>query len=157
MTSTEPEASTSTTSSTTQPPTPPPPPKPTPVGAIVGGIIGGLAVIALLVMGIFFYRRRKPANGPPAEQVNLTMAQPPNQAIPVSPPVYNAQTSYTAWPPTSPEPSSGMYNSPGDHYQTPPSTSPYSEGYRSIPIGQEPKEVPATNPVGMSDNRAELS
>ncbi|KAK0626174.1 hypothetical protein B0T14DRAFT_492553 [Immersiella caudata] len=30
----------------------------TPVGAIVGGVVGGIAVIALVILGIFFLRRR---------------------------------------------------------------------------------------------------
>jgi len=31
-----------------------------PIGAIVGGVVGGLAVLALLILGIVFMRRRKP-------------------------------------------------------------------------------------------------
>ncbi|WAO94403.1 Hypothetical protein NCS54_01198500 [Fusarium falciforme] len=152
------DTETSTTTTTIPPPPPPPsPPKSTPVGAIVGGVVGGLAVIALLVIGIFFYRRKKHTDGPEVEQTNLPTAQPPNQPGLASQPVYNAQTSHTAWSPTSPDPNLPMYNPAGGQYQITPSTSPRSEGFRSIPGGQEPKEVPATSPVGMGDNRAELT
>ncbi|KAG6992505.1 hypothetical protein FOFC_00085 [Fusarium oxysporum] len=156
ITSTETSSITTIIPPSTSPPSPSPSPSP-PVGAIVGGVVGGLAVIALLVIGIFFYRRKKPTNGPAVEQVNISNPQPPNQAGLASPPVYNDQTSNTAWLPTSPNPNSPTYNPAGVQYQISTSVSPHSEGFRSIPVGQEPKEVPATNPVGMGDNRAELN
>ncbi|KAK0611893.1 hypothetical protein B0T14DRAFT_500898 [Immersiella caudata] len=69
---TSPETTPSPTSTPPSPPgppttpTPPPPPTPspgssTPVGAIVGGVVGGLAVIGLLILGLFYINRRSKA------------------------------------------------------------------------------------------------
>ncbi|KAG8358419.1 hypothetical protein FVEN_g3816 [Fusarium venenatum] len=145
------------TTTTTIPPTSPTSHS-TPVGAIVGGVVGGLAIIALLILGIFFYRRKKPTpNVPPVEQIISPTTQPPYSPSFASPPVYNAQTSNPAWLSTSPSPSSPTYNPAGVHYQNMPSTSPQPEQFTNAHINYEPKEVPATNPVGTGNNRAELN
>lgn len=158
-TSTEPDTSTVTT--TIPPTSTTSSSNPTPVGAIVGGVVGGLAIIALVILGIFFYRRKKPTNMPPVEQIISPTTQPPHQPPHQpsfsSPPVYNAQTSNPAWLPASPSPSSPTYSPAGMHYQNMPSTSPQPEQFSNIQITYEPKEVPATNPVGTGNNRAELN
>ncbi|KAK6697051.1 hypothetical protein SNK05_013598 [Fusarium graminearum] len=158
-TSTEPDTSTVTT--TIQPTSTTSSSNPIPVGAIVGGVVGGLAIIALVILGIFFYRRKKPTNMPPIEQITSPTTQPPHQPPHqpsfASPPVYNAQISNPAWLPASPSPSSPTYNTAGVHYQNMPSTSPQPEQFSNVQITYEVKEVPATNPVGMGNNRAELN
>ncbi|KAH7252860.1 hypothetical protein BKA59DRAFT_492662 [Fusarium tricinctum] len=130
-TSTEPDTSTVTT--TIPPTSTTSSSNPTPVGAIVGGVVGGLAIIALVILGIFFYCRKKPTNMPPVEQIISPTTQPPHQPPHqpsfASPPVYNAQTSNPAWLPASPSPSSPTYNPAGVHYQNMPSTSPQPEQF----------------------------
>ncbi|KAJ9144536.1 hypothetical protein NKR23_g5778 [Pleurostoma richardsiae] len=71
-------STTSTTSSTTTTTIPPNPGPSTPVGAIVGGVVGGVAVIALVVLGVFFIMRRN-RNRPAADQPGTTVSSAPPQ------------------------------------------------------------------------------
>ncbi|KAK0742650.1 hypothetical protein B0T18DRAFT_168068 [Schizothecium vesticola] len=148
-TSTQP-TQTSVTPITTPPiitptPVPSPPPNPTPTGAIVGGVVGGLAVIGLVILGLFYLNRRKrnPPEPPAPQQPEVGYAPGPD-----SPPIgsYGAPADYRGSmfkspyetpsigsPPTSPtfNAQSGdnagtgitQYNTPppnqGVHYQTP--------------------------------------
>lgn len=136
----------------------PPPPNSTPVGAIVGGVVGGLAIIVILVLGILFYRQQQRSSpGPAVEQVNALTTQRPNQAGFAPPIAYNGQTGNNAWWPINPDPNAPTYDSAAPHSQDASSTSPTQGQPMVVHISQEPKEVPAVNPVGTDHNRAELN
>ncbi|KAJ9132250.1 hypothetical protein NKR23_g11328 [Pleurostoma richardsiae] len=108
-----------------------PTPAPTPVGAIVGGVVGGVAVIALLILGIFFLMRRRhnggggaqlPANPQPSApqpgQPQMVQQQPPaGQALygaaAADPSKMGPQASYYPSPPAP----SGPFGSPPQFQQ----------------------------------------
>ncbi|KAH8924827.1 hypothetical protein BT69DRAFT_1318649 [Atractiella rhizophila] len=57
------------------------------VGAIAGGVVGGIAAFALVILGFFFYRRRKSRRQPTREPIFS-----PPMPVPLSPPVDNRCT-----------------------------------------------------------------
>lgn len=108
------------TTTTTVPPTPDPTPassNSTPTGAIVGGVVGGLAVIGLVVLGLFYIarRRRAPSPSPGPQQPDVAYAPVPPPPGPESPPI-----GYTSGP--LPEYRGSMFKAPYDTTQ--PATSP---------------------------------
>ncbi|KAI1102696.1 hypothetical protein F4804DRAFT_254962 [Jackrogersella minutella] len=110
----------------------------TPVGAIVGGVIGGLAVISLIILGIFFikkYQRRTTPDGSPPPAASGPQELPGSQSpSPYSP---QMQEYYSPLP---------DYNAAGQpKYQ--------------VPMTQisPPVEAPDTPATGTGYNRAELA
>ncbi|KAK0649213.1 hypothetical protein B0T16DRAFT_456644 [Cercophora newfieldiana] len=169
-----------TTTTTTPPPRPPPtnppvtptptptpapaPSSSTPVGAIVGGIIGGLAVIGLIILGLFYIKRRKRDHeepGPAPQQPEVGYAPGPDPYG--GPPadfrgsMFKApyETTSAASPPTSPtfHPPSGDVTAIKQQYTPPPGEggaqyqAPLSSGDAGIAPVQTQYQAPVAVPA----------
>lgn len=104
----------------------------TPVGPIVGGVIGGLALIVILVLGVFLLRRRKTPPPHEEQQAAAQAYQPTYKESPYSP---DGQS------PFFPQPQ--QFNGPGMQGATPPL---YDPRYSAVGQGQASGGSPSPNP-----------
>ncbi|KAI2470167.1 hypothetical protein F4781DRAFT_185147 [Annulohypoxylon bovei var. microspora] len=101
----------------------------TPVGAIVGGVVGGVAVIAFVILGIFFIKKYQ-------RGVSATASPPP---VPSGPQELPGSGTHSPYPPLA------QYDATGQpKYQVPMTEAP--------PL----YEAPNTPAAGTGYNRAEL-